>query len=38
MLKNDIEFLKKRRRRENICKISLLLITIVGFVLAVKLF
>lgn len=37
MLEKDMEYLKKRRRTELICKISLLLTAIVGTVLAVKL-
>ena len=37
MINKDIEYLKKRRRTELICKISLLLTAIVGTVLAVKL-
>lgn len=37
MLNKDIEYLRKRRRTELICKISLLLTAIVGTVLAVKL-
>lgn len=37
MINKDIEYLRKRRRMELICKISLLLTAIVGTVLAVKL-
>lgn len=37
MLEKDMEYLKKRRRTELICKISLLLTAIVGTVLAVNL-
>lgn len=38
MINKDIEYLKKRRRTELICKISLLLTAIVGTVLAVKIY
>lgn len=37
MINKDIEYLKKRRRTELICKISLLLIAIVGTIMAVNL-
>lgn len=37
MINKDIEYLRKRRRTELICKISLLLTAIVGTILAVKL-
>lgn len=37
MINKDIEYLRKRRRTELICKISLLLTAMVGTVLAVKL-
>jgi hypothetical protein len=37
MLNKDIEYLRKRRRTELICKISLLLTAIVGTIMAVKL-
>lgn len=37
MLEKDMEYLKKRRRKEWICKISLLLTAIVGTIMAVNL-
>lgn len=37
MLEKDIEYLKKRRRKEWIYKISLLLTAIVGTIMAVNL-
>ncbi|WP_287786012.1 hypothetical protein [Megamonas sp.] len=38
MINKDIEYLKKRRRMELICKISLLLTAIVGTIMAVKIY
>ena len=38
MINKDIEYLKKRRRKEWIYKISLLLTAIVGTIMAVKIY
>lgn len=38
MINKDIEYLRKRRRTELICKISLLLTAIVGTIMAVKIY